>query len=94
MAEQHGLLVKDAQGNVYFLRQEILDKVKVSQEEIRTAPPEFKKHIDALRGGDVAGYALQSSIEAISGYKIRVAQPSVNIANLAKVAADTTMCPW
>ena len=37
MAEQHGLLVKDAQGNVYFLRPEILDRVKVTQEEIRTA---------------------------------------------------------
>ena len=93
MAEQHGLLVKDAQGNVYFLRPEILDRVKVTQEEIRTAPPEFKKHIDALRGGDVAGYAVQSALESIDGYKIRVAQPGPGLPELTRVR-ETVMCPW
>jgi hypothetical protein len=93
MAEQHGLLVKDAGGNVYFLRPEILEKVKVSPEEIRTAPAEFKKHIDALQGGDVKGYVAQSALQSIDGFRIRVAQPALALPDLSRVAS-TTMCPW
>jgi len=87
----HGLLIKDAEGNVYFLRPEILKATKVSADEMRSAPAEFKAHVDALRGGDVAGYAASANLGAVGGLRVRVANPAVD---LSRVASDTVMCPW
>lgn len=96
MAEQQGqqgLLIKDTQGNVYFLRPEVLAMTKVSPDEIKSAPPEFKKHVDALSGGDVSGYALQSSLQPVGGLRVRVANPGLAGFDPGRVAS-TTMCPW
>ena len=40
-----------------------------------------------------AGYAVQSALESIDGYKIRVAQPGPGLPELTRVR-ETVMCPW
>lgn len=94
MANEQGLLIKDADGNLYFLRPEILEAAKVPQGEIKAAPAEVSKHVEALRGkADVAGYAAQADLQSVAGLKVRVVKPNVAKLDLSKVAS-TVMCPW
>jgi hypothetical protein len=76
---------------VYFLRPEILKAAKVTEAEVQSAPPEYKRHVEALRGkSDVAGYAQQTSLQPVGGLKIGVVTP----AGPGLAVRDTTMCPW
>lgn len=96
MAQEQGLLIKDADGNLYFLRPEILAATKVTPAEIQAAPAEYKLHVEALRtGGDMTGYAEQAALQPVGGLKLRVGQPAVGGATALRAQVkETVMCPW
>ena len=78
-ATETGLMLKDNQGNVYYIRPEILEAAMVPKDMAEKALKEVKKEGKAGR----KSYDVLGSVEAKGGAKLEMARSS-----------STIMCPW
>jgi hypothetical protein len=84
--EGQGLLVKDEQGNLYYLRPEILEMTRVTQEEV-----------DAGKLNEVIGDATIKPLAPVKPLDPAVAEQIKGGAAKPKpkpTAGGTIMCPW
>lgn len=91
-----GLLIKDEEGNIYFLRPEILTACKVSMEDLE-ARPQMKELAEVVRtlraiGADVEQFESRLGDVDVLG-AIEMEQP-FNQELQDRVIGSTLMCPW
>lgn len=99
-AETKGLLVKDEDGHLYYLRPEILEMCRVQPDDLRAHKPlqDLEEKVSALRKaaaaeGVTSSFGNQATVLATvtAGKEIDAASLDRMVSALPK---STLMCPW
>jgi hypothetical protein len=100
MPKQDGAVIRNSDGSLYFIRQEILDACRVAADEVADTERMLDEH-----EGEVAGFELSTGPIA-SVTPVSFNNPSLvrlgavqgqtvqDLANIGKNAASTVMCCW
>jgi hypothetical protein len=99
-AETQGLIIKDENGQLYFLRPEILEMCRVRPEDARTYKPlhDLEEKVSALHKAAAAEGVTSSFGNQASVLAAVTVGKEIDAASLNKLASDlpksTLMCPW